>query len=155
LPTFSYALELTRFQSASFESEVNDTIAAANALTTRIAGVIDPVGDADVYRFTLPAKHLVRIACYASSTPTGSDGDSEYSGHGSSCSPLLEILDAAGLVVATSTSAPMSVYTESVTDPLPTAAVSYVPNAAGTYYVRITDAAGGGGPGFTYVIEKK
>ena len=54
-----------------------------------------------------------------------------------------------------STSAPVSVYTESVTDPLPTAAVSYVPATSGTYYLRITDAAGGGGPGFTYVIEKR
>ncbi len=127
----TYALELTRFQSSSFESEPNDTIAAANLFTTRIAGAIDPVADTDVFRCTLSAKRLVRFACYAASAPTGSDGDSEYSGHGSSCAPLLEVLDGTGLVLATSTSAPVSVYTESVTDPLPTAAVSYVPATAG------------------------
>jgi hypothetical protein len=151
----SYALELSRFQSSSFESEANDTIPTADHFTTRIAGTIDPVGDTDVFSCPLSAGRMVRFACYASNAPTGSDGDSQYSGHGSSCSPLLEVLDFTGAVYATSTSAPVSVYTESVTDPLPTAAVSFVPAIAGIYYVRITDAAGGGGPRFTYVLEKK
>jgi hypothetical protein len=151
-----YALELTRFKSATYETEANDTIATADSLSTRVAGVIDPVGDADVYSFSTSTNHLVEIVCYASiSLDPNGDGDLEYSGHGSACSPLLEVLDGTGAVVATFTSAPATVYAESVTDPLPTCQVVGVPDPGGIYYVRVTDALGGGGPGFYYVLEKR
>jgi len=150
-----YALELTRFKSAAYESASNDSIATAEPLGTRRAGAIETVGDVDVYSFHMSANRLSSIVCYASDSTTDG-GDFEYSGHGSDCEPLIEILDGNGTVVSSSTTTPVnSIFTESVTDPLPTCAICGFSAVSGTFYLRISDASGGGGPSFYYVLEKR
>jgi hypothetical protein len=154
----TYTLELTRFKAATPEVEPNDTIAAPNILSRRTAGVIDigvGIADADVYRVSLVKNRLYTVVCYASNGPTGSDGDFEYSGHGSDCAPLIEVLDDTGTVVGSSSSDPFVAYTESVTDPLPTCAISGYVDVSGTYFIRVTDALGGNGPTFYYELEKR
>ncbi len=150
-----YTIELTRFQDATYETEPNNGITEADALGTRVAGVIDVAEDQDLYSVSLGKDRLVRFVCYASNEYTGSDGCSEYSGHGSDLAPRLELLDSEGVVVATATSVPgeTGVYTESVTQPLPTCALSFTAETAGAYYLRVTDAQGGSGTTHDYVIE--
>jgi hypothetical protein len=149
-----YAIALTRFESSDYETEPNDTDVDAGTLTTRVSGVIDPGGDADMFSVSLKKDELVRFVCYASSVPTDSDGCEEYSGHGSSLSPLIELLDDVGTVVAASTSEPTNgSYTESVTQPLPTCGLVTTASVAGTYFVRITDAAALSGATYYYVLE--
>ena len=67
---------------------------------------------------------------------------------------MLTIRDAMGVVVATSTSNPLTVFAQSVTSPLPTTQVVFVPPASGTYYVEVADEGGNFGPDYTYVIEE-
>jgi hypothetical protein len=152
--TTPYALELTRFQSATYETEPNDTDVDAGVLEERVAGVINPGGDVDMYSVSLKKDQLARFVCYASSSPTDSDGDSEYSGHGSDLSPLIELVDGLGVTVASSTSEPTNgSYTESVTQPLPTCGLVTTVATTGTYFVRISDTAGLNGTTFYYVLE--
>ncbi|MFN0009765.1 MAG: DVUA0089 family protein [Planctomycetota bacterium] len=151
-----YRLELSLFRSAQQEAEPNDTIAAADAaLATRAAGSIGAPGDSDVFPFDAPEDRLTVLAIYAGRAATGSDGAFEYSGHGSDLAPLVTVTDGLGTVLATSTSDPASIFTESATDPLPTAALAFVPSSAGPFYVRLESALGAGGPTHTYVIEKR
>lgn len=149
-----YAIELKRFASSTYETEPNDSDVEAGKLVERVSGVIDPVDDVDMFRVSLKQDRLVRLACYASSSPTDSDGLSDYSDHGSDLAPLIELVDALGVVVASSTSVPANgVYTESVTQPLPTCALVTAVAANGTYFVRISDANGASGPSYYYVLE--
>jgi len=152
-----YAIGLTRFASSAYETEPNDTPATANALTQRVSGVIDalaPAQDVDLYQVSLTKDQLARFVCYASSSPTSSDGLGDYSGHGSNLAPLLELLDDQGLVVGSSTSVPAhGTFTESVTQPLPTCALVTAVGASGTYFVRISDANAASGASYTYVLE--
>jgi hypothetical protein len=150
-----YRLELSRFQSATRESEPNDTIATADALVTRAAGVVDAPGDVDVFRFDAPQDRLAVVAIYAGPSATGSDGFFEYSGHGSDLQPELTVTDGQGAVLATCTSNPASVFTESVTDGLPTAAVAFVPSSPGPFYVHVESAFGTGTATHTYVVERR
>jgi len=151
-----YRLELTRFKSADPETEPNETIPTANvALDPRSAGAIGAPGDVDVYQFDALEGRLTTLAIYAGRPAGGSDGSFEYSGHGSDLEPSITVTDGLGTVLATCTSTPASVFTESVTDPLPTAAVSFVPTAPGPFYARVESALGAGGPTHTYVIEKR
>jgi len=155
LPT-AYVLGLTRFKAAAAESEPNDDIANATPLGTIRSGAIDSIADEDVYSLTLTANQFTHIVCYATNGfAVSSDGAYEYSGHGSDCSPFIEILDDTGSVAASWTTDPSDVFTESLTDQLPTCAIAGVPDTSGTYYLRITDVTGGGGPTFTYVIEMR
>jgi hypothetical protein len=155
----SYRLELKRFHSAPYETEPNDTIATANAFPGGkfAAGVISIPGDLDLFRFVAGNGELVTFVVYADDTATGSDGFSEYSGHGSDLDPLLVIRDSTGAVLATSTSVPPgSVYTESVADGLPTAALTFVgPPTSHTFYLEVTSADGSGGSGHYYVVERR
>ena len=150
-----YRLELSRFKSATYETEPNDSIAEAGTLTTSAAGVIDSIGDVDVFQFSATKDHFVTIAVYASSTPTGSDGFDEYSGYGSDLDPLLTITDDTGTPLASSTCLPLNSYTESITDGLPTAAVSFIAPASGRFYVNVESASGSGDPSNYYVITKR
>ncbi len=149
-----YAIELTRFASSTYETEPNNTLAEAAALSERVSGVIDSGIDLDTYRVSLSQDRLARFVCYASSAYTDADADFNYSGHGSDLAPRIELVDGTGAVLASSTSAPAnSSYTESVTQPLPTCGLVWAPPASGTYYVRISDANGGSGASFYYVLE--
>ncbi len=152
--TSPYAIELTRFHSATYETEPNDTAVEAGALGEHVAGAITVADDVDMYRVSLSKDQLVRFDCFASSSPTDSDGIDDYAGHGSSLSPLIELLDSEGVVVASSTSVPTNgTYTESVTEPLPTCALVTTVATAGTYYVRISDANALNGAAYYYVLE--
>ena len=151
----AYALRLSRWRASAFESEPNDTPATADPLGDRAAGAIDAPGDVDVFAFTAFGARLVTVAAYASDTAVASDGMADFSGHGSDLAPLLTITDAAGAVLATSTSVPAFAFTESVVDPLPTAAVSFLVPSTGTYHVRVESALGQGGPEHSYVVEKR
>ncbi len=64
-------------------------------------------------------------------------------------------MDAAGLPLATSTSTPANTYTESITDGLPTAAVSFVAPTSGLFYVQVESAGGSGSVTNYYVITKR
>jgi hypothetical protein len=150
-----YRVTLSRFQSAPYESEPNGTTAQAGLLIQRAAGVIGTPGDVDIYRLDAPAHRLAQILIYAGSAATGSDGSFEFSGHGSSLQPLLTVTDASGNVLATSTSDPVSVFTESVSQPLPTAAIAFVPQGNGPFFVRVESAFGAGSATATYVLEKR
>lgn len=147
-----YRLELSRFKSSTYESEPNNAIAEAGVLSTSSSGVIDTAGDVDVFRFTATQDRFLTIAVYASNGPTDSDGFFEYSGHGSDLDPVLTITDAAGNPLASSTCTPVNSYTESVTDGLPTAAVSFVAPTSGTFYVNVESASGTGDAANYYVI---
>jgi hypothetical protein len=41
-----------------------------------------------------------------------------------------------------------------VTNALPTCSISFVAEVGGTYYVEVSDAFGGNGPEYYYVIER-
>jgi len=132
----------------------NDTDVDSGTLRERVSGVIDPGGDVDMYHVNLNKDQLVRLVCYASDSPTDSDCADEYSGHGSDLSPVIELVDSLGVVVASSTSEPVSgCYTESVTQPLPTCGLVTTVASAGKYFVRISDAAGLSGTTYYYVLE--
>jgi hypothetical protein len=152
----SYGIQLVKFQGSLNETEPNDTQPTANFLTSRIRGVIDPVDDEDFYKTTLTANKLATIVAYAAPSP-GADGDYNYSGHGSDCAPTIEIRDGQGTVLASSTTNPVNTtaYAESVTDPLPTLGVCYVPTTTGVYYVHVVDSNGEGGSTYYYVLEKR
>lgn len=150
-----YRLALTLFRSAVQESGSNDTIGTADLLFQRVAGAVEAPGDVDVFRFEAPEQHLTILAIYAGRAATGSDGDFEYSGHGSDLQPLITITNGAGTVVASCTCDPASVFTESVTDPLPSAAIAFIPTDEGPYYAHVESAFGAGGPTHTYVLEKR
>src|SRR5262249_31942439 len=141
-----YRLELTKFKSATYEAEPNDTIATANLLTTNAAGVIDVAGDVDVFHFLAVKDRLVTIQAYAANVDPNllmSEGFFEYSNHGSNLDPLLTIKDAGGTTLASSTIAAVDVTTECITDGLPTMAVSFIAPSTGTFYVQVESASGG------------
>ena len=150
-----YRLDLTRFLTAGYENEANDSIGTANTLSQRGAGAIDSPGDVDVFRFDAPENRLAIVAIYAGATATGSNGFFEYAGHGSDLQPEITITNGAGTVIASATSNPVSVFTESVTDGLPTAELAFLPPSDGPFYVHVASAFGAGGPTHTYVIEKR
>lgn len=151
-----YRLELSLFRTAEQEAEPNDTIATANvSLDPRAAGSIGSAGDVDVFQFEASQDRLTVLEIYAGRATSGSDGAFEYSGHGSDLDPSITVTDGLGTVLATSTSNPVSVFAESVTDPLPTAGLAFVPSAPGPFYARVESALGAGGPTHTYVIEKR
>lgn len=156
-----YRVELTRFRSASFESEPNNLYTNADALGSggRSAGVIEGVAigvptDADTFRFTAKANRLTTISIYASNNATDSDGFFNFSDHGSSLEPTLRILDSAGVEIETSPADWLTVSTESVTNGLPCGAVSFVDVNGGTFYVEVTDALNASGSDYYYVIER-
>ncbi|MBK7644407.1 MAG: hypothetical protein IPJ19_15425 [Planctomycetes bacterium] len=150
-----YRLELTRFQSSTYEVEPNDLDADAAPLVERVSGAIDPNGDVDTYKVALTKDKLVRFSCYASDSATDSNGSFNFSGHGSDLAPLIEILDETDTLVASSTSVPVTsgVFTESVTDSLPTNSLVWTAPASGNYFVRISDANAGNGATYYYVLE--
>jgi hypothetical protein len=154
-----YRLELTKFKSATYETEANDTPATADTLTTSAAGIIDTAGDKDVYRFQAAKDRLVTIQIYAEDSDAGglmSDGFFEYSGHGSDLDPLLTVFDTDGTTtLASSTIAALDVTTECITDGLPTTAVSFVAPSSGTFYVQVESASGSGSATNYYVITKR
>ncbi len=153
-----YVFNLNLFRDARYESEPNNDSVEANGFDgdSRRAGVIDLAGDRDVFSFEVEADRLTTFAVYASSSATGSDGAFQYSGHGSALAPLLTVRDGTGAVLATSSpTLANGTYTESNTDPLPTASVSFVSPDAETYFLEIEDANGGFGPTHYYVIEKR
>jgi len=152
--TSPYAIELTLFKSSVYETEPNDTAVEAGGLADRVSGVISSGADVDMFRVSLTKDKLVRFVCYASSSATDSNGISEYSGHGSDLAPLIELVDNLGVVVASSTSVPAnSVFTESVTQPLPTSCLCTTATASGPYFVRISDANATSGATHYYVLE--
>ena len=157
-----YRIELTRFQSSTYESEPNDTTAQADSLGTRASGVIEVpapgvVIDVDLFKFSASKDRLTTISIYASNINTelnGSDGFYNFSGHGSSLQPTLRILDSAGAEIAISPGDWVSVDTEDVINGLPCGAVSFISTTGGTHYVEVTDALDSSGSDFYYVIEK-
>jgi hypothetical protein len=152
--TSPYAIELKLFESSVYETEPNDTSVDAGGLSDRVSGVIATGGDVDMFRVSLTKNKLVRFVCYASNSATDSDGSSEYSGHGSDLAPLIELVDNLGVVVASSTSVPVNgVFTESVTQPLPTSCLCTTVTATGPYFVRISDANAASGATYYYVLE--
>ncbi|HEV8112282.1 MAG TPA: hypothetical protein VGR31_05870 [Planctomycetota bacterium] len=155
----NYRLELSRFLSAIYETEPNDTIAVAPAFpgSGQVAGVIATAGDRDLYHFTAPSRSLVSFVVYADATATGSDGFSEYSGHGSDLDPLLTIRDDAGAPMTVSTSQPVGLdFTEGIIDGLPTATVTFVATpTSSSYFIEVTAADGSGGPNHTYVLRRR
>jgi len=150
-----YRLDLSLFRGALRETESNDAIGTADNLFQRVAGAIDAPGDVDVFRFDAAPDRLVIVAIYAGAAATGSDGDFEYSGHGSDLQPSITVTNDAGTVFATSTSDPASVFTESVTDPLPSVSLAFITTSNGPFYAHVESAFGAGGPTHTYVIEKR
>ena len=158
-----YRVELTRFKTATYESEPNNDTSTADALPGhgRAAGVIEGVAlggggpiDVDTFRFNATADRLTTISVYASSGSTSSDGQEDFSDHGSDLSPTVRILDSEGAEVAISFSDWLTVDSEDVVNSLPCAAVSFVAAESGTYYVEITDSFDGASSDYYYVIEK-
>jgi hypothetical protein len=154
----TYRLELRRFKASTFETEPNDTIAEAKAFPAGGAsGIIGAPGDVDLYRFTAESHQIVTFDVFASNTPTGTDQQSEYAGHGSALAPLLTIRDENGAVLSQTTSLPANgIYGESISDGLPTCAVAFVaPDSTHTFYIEVAAADGTGGPDHTYVLVKR
>lgn len=153
-----YYFEITRFRTAAYETETNDAIAEADALDANglAAGVIDPTLESDFFSFTATVDVPTTITIYADDADA-SDGFGQISGHGSSLSPTLNIYNAGGTLLASSTDGPANdnVFTEGVIEGLPTAAVSFLPAASGTYYVEVLDADDNGGEEYYYVLEQR
>ena len=154
-----YRLELKRFHASTPEDEPNDALADADPFPGGkfAAGEISTPGDLDLFRFTTSRDQLVTFVVYAGNVATGSDGVPDYSGWGSALPPLLTVRDVVGAAVAVSTSTPVNgVFTESVIDGLPTAAVTFVaPPTSTTFYLEVTSADGSGAGGHTYVVERR
>jgi hypothetical protein len=155
-----YSIQLARFRNARRETEPNDTAATGDPFDAngRAAGVVDPAGDVDVYRFSAAANELVTLSVYADQAAApGSDGFRFLSGHGSTLHPSLTVLDPTSAPIALSTYTPalLCTTTESVTDGLPVVTVTFVAPVAGTYALELRDEAGVGGPTATYVVERK
>jgi hypothetical protein len=155
----TYRLELQRFHAATYEVEPNDTIAQAGSIPPNgfVAGVIDTAGDRDLYRFTTSTGQFVIFDVFADATATGSDGFSEFSGHGSDLDPLLTIRDSTGAIVAQSTSEPTgAIFTEGVAEGLPTASVTYIgPPTSHVFYLEVTAADGSGGVNHYYTVRRR
>jgi hypothetical protein len=157
----NYAFQPVRFRSSRRESEPNDTRPTADTLDAagRGSGVVDPAGDVDFFRFEADAGELVTVAVHATrQVPPGSDGFRFLSGHGSTLQPAITAFDPAGGVVAESSYTPpvaLCTTSESVTDGLPVAALTFVAPTAGTYTVEVRDELGGGSATATYVVERR
>ncbi len=152
----TWAFRLLRYSHAGFEAESNDTPATADAFDSngRAAGVIATAGDVDVFSFSATADHLVSFSVYAQAGEQ-SDGLDDLGVNGSTLDPMVVVRDADGNVVAKSDGSVVNVDTESITDPLATIAVAFVPTTTGTYTVEVTDTTGTGSSTHTYVLARR
>lgn len=153
-----YTIRPTLFRNGRFEIEGtmgNGTIATANTVSfaRRASGVINPPGDVDMFSFTATSGLLHTVCIYAE-PGARSNGDNEFSGHGSTLSPQLDVLDALGVGIVTSTQSLSNVSSESVCQALCTLSVSFVPTASGSYFVRVRDESPASGSlNHRYVIQ--
>lgn len=133
----SYWFTLDRVRAAEYETEPNNTRALAGMLDAngRVAGRMDGA-EIDYFRFTAQAGELVNFAVYASETG-GIDAVPDFSGHGSTLEPTLQIWDTDGVPWSESLVTGRPVTAQAVTDPLPPGAVAFVAPETGTYFVSV------------------
>src|SRR6185436_12373278 len=106
----------------------------------------DAPGDVDVFAFGAGADRLRRLKLFGPQTGAGDTG------YGSALVPQMTVTDQDGVVLA-SVSAGDPVAAQGVADLEACLTIGFVPAVGGTYFVRVEDAAGGGGAGFTYWLE--
>jgi hypothetical protein len=120
------------------EREPNDTAAGAQPVTTltSVGGVISTGSDADLYAFRAELGEILQADLLARGFRAGSQP-------GSDLSARLSLLDTDGATVLIE-----DVSIGDYDDPF----LEYEFTASGTYYLKITDQLGTGGPGHIYIL---
>jgi hypothetical protein len=154
-----YAFRIERFRDAAFESEVNDTPASSDAFTLigRVAGVLESAGDEDVFSFTAVLGEIVNFSIYAARgafADFSGIGFLSHDDYGSLLFPVLEVTDSSGNILDATPFSGANFTGESMSNALATSAVTFRATATGTFYIRVADADGFGGPEFLYLLEK-
>ena len=67
---------------------------------------------------------------------------------------MLELIDASGNILDATPFLGANFSGESMTKPLATSGVTFFAPSAGTFYIRVADSDGLGGPEFLYQLEK-
>ncbi|WP_438030992.1 DUF4215 domain-containing protein [Sorangium sp. So ce233] len=117
------------------EVEPNDTLATANTHAVPFFGAIDPAGDQDVVRVTVPSGPTVLIA---ETTDVTSNDCLNHR-----LDSIIEILDDSGATIVRRDRGETGLCARAVAPSL----------AAGDYYVRVTAGSGAGRPTFPYGLE--
>lgn len=156
----SYALSLSRRFASRFETETNDVPVDADVFDNAgvASGRISTAGDVDLFRFGADGGQLVVASIYAAHPDTakgGSDGFHVLSGHGSTLKPRLRILRNDGTPLAVSLHSPTGLCetTESIFDPLPTAAVAFVAPSDNTFYLEVVSEDGSAAATHHYLVR--
>lgn len=156
LTDYTFRIELVT--DGQFEAEANDTPALADPLPVSgsVAGVVETIGDADVFSFQVVEGEVINFSIHAAAgnfaALTGF-GYSSHNDYGSLLLPDLEIINAAGTVLASTPFAGADFSGESMTNGVATSAIAFRAPSAGTFYVRVTASDGTGSVDHLYVLE--
>jgi hypothetical protein len=149
-----FGLRLDRIAATVREREPNDTAALATLADPSgwMSGVIASAGDVDHFRIHAIAGQLVTVAAFAA--PGGGSGTS-LADFGSALMPTLQIRDALGNVLSTSSADRQGSVNFAETDQRPEEMVEAAFRAPATadYDVAISDADGQGGPTSFYALQ--
>jgi len=158
--SFDYSIQATLYRRSSFEAEPNDDSSGAGTFNANgyAAGLIETNGDEDWFSFTASADRLITISSTGDSDDYAySDGFWNFSWWGSQLPPKLEIYDTDGTTVLATSYSSSNTYlsTEGIVDAIPLVAVSFIPSATGTYYVRVTSDNSTFGDDNFYALRKR
>jgi hypothetical protein len=154
-----FVLHAERFAAGRPEAEGNDPAPDGASPASPFdaqgwaTGALSTPADRDAFGFSAEAGQLVSVSLYADNGLA--DGAPSLSSWGSTLTPALQVLDAAGTVLAATTFARTGEpdHAESLLRPLPMLEVSLRAPAAGDYRVVVSDAAGLGTPTAFYALQ--
>lgn len=147
-----YALRFTQLP-ATFETEPNDVILDAGTFDVDglAAGVMDMAADADLFSFQGTANVPVILNVLADDV--GPNGYFEEDGFGSNMAPILNIMDGAATLLATSDSTVGNAV--GINDGVASVSLVFLPPTSGTYFVEVVDQSGSFGVDYTYVLQMR
>lgn len=156
----AYAIQLVQFMDSDFESEPNDTTANASAFggLDRVSGVIVTDGDADLFSFTAVQGEVINFSVHAAMGAwafTTGIGYVNHDDYGSFVLPDLEIVNSGGALLDSTPFQGANFTGESMTNGLASSGITFLAPSTGTFYVRVVDTGGFGGPEFLYLLEKQ
>jgi len=147
-----YALRIMQ-EPADFETEPNDTVANAGTFDADglAAGVMDQLADNDIFAFQGRTNVPVIFSVLADNV--GPNGYFEVDDFGSSLAPVINVLDAASNILATSDSTFANAV--GIRDGIASVSLAFLPPSNGTFFVEVVDEAGSFGADFTYVLQMR
>ncbi len=153
-----YILRNVRNRTAGYENEPNSAQVDAGPLDAdgRVAGVMDAANDEDWFEFTAQADELVRFDLFGGASVSGLDLFRNV--YGSGIAARLTIFTSGGAPIAQAERVGTSngyAGASGMTERIASVSCAFVAPSAGTYYVRVEDAAGGSGAAIRYLLERR